>query len=165
MVKNEICLWAASKQNPLFFKICVPKKRTHASNAPVSKIGPDRYMLCICVYQNVWIFDKMCQKFSRWFCIYVSPQNKTTRKSCSQVTDATTFPKPAGQPPKIFQIIHVNNWLWQNCYLQEILNELMVMPENGVTLARSIFADICHSYFNLALWYFKYGEKAYVKCE
>ena len=124
-----------------------------------------RYMLCICVYQNVWIFDKMYQKCSLRFCIYVSPQNKTTRKSCSHVTDATTCPKPAGQPPKIFQIIHVNNWLWQNCYLQEILNELMVMSENGVTLALSILADICHSYFNLALWYFKYGEKAYVKCE
>ena len=58
MVKNEICLWAASKQNPLFFKICAPKKRTHASNAPVSKIGPDRYILRICyVYVYIKMFE------------------------------------------------------------------------------------------------------------
>ena len=47
----------------------------------------------------------------------------------------------------------------------------MVMSENGVAFARRIFAnislilDICHSHFNLELWYFKYGEKALVKCE
>ena len=149
------------KQTKYPFKQNISTQKTHPRLQCSSvKSGPDRYilrMLCICVYHNVWIFDKICQKFSQWFYIYVSPQNKITRKSCSHVTDATTFPMPAGQPPKIFQIIHVNNWLWQNYCMKEILDELMVMPENGITLARRIFAnislipDICHSHFNLEL--------------
>ena len=174
MVKNEICLWGASKQNILFFKICAPKKRTCVTNAPASKVNLTDiyyvYVMYMCISQCLDFWQNVT-KISRWFCIYVSPQNKITRKSCSHVTNATTFPTPAGQPPKIFQIIHVNNWLWQNYCLKEILDELLVKSENGVTLARRILANIrlilviCYSHFNLELWYFKYGEQAFLKCE
>ena len=170
---KSVCGVQANKIS--FFSKFVPPKNASVSPMLQRQKWPWQiyitYMLCICVYHNVWIFGKMWQKFSRWFCIYVSPQNKITRKSCSHVTNATTFPTPAGQPPKIFQIIHVNNWLWQNYCLKEILDELLVTSENGVTLARRILANIrlilviCYSHFNLELWYFKYGEQAFLKCE
>ena len=69
MVKNEICLWAASKQNTLFFKICAPKKRTHTSNAPVSKIGPDRYILGICY---VYVYIKMFESLTKCVKIFLN---------------------------------------------------------------------------------------------
>ena len=60
MVKNEICLLGASQQNTLFFKKCAPKKRTHASNALVSKIGSNRHILCLCyVYVYITKFESL----------------------------------------------------------------------------------------------------------
>ena len=68
MVKYEISLWGASKQNALFFKICAPKKRRHASNAPVSKIGSDRYILRICyVYVYITMFEFLTKCVKKFF--------------------------------------------------------------------------------------------------
>ena len=59
MVKNEICLWGASKQNTLLNKILAPKKRTHASNAPVSKVAlTDIYYVCY-VYVYITMFGSL----------------------------------------------------------------------------------------------------------
>ena len=140
---NMKSLYGVQANKMPFFQNMCPQKTPPCLQCSSVKNRPWQIyitcMLCICVYHNVWIFGKMCQNDFQWFSVYVSPQNKITRKSCSSVTDATTFPTPVGQPPKMFQIIHVNNWLRQNYYLKEILDELMAMPENGVTLARRNF--------------------------
>ena len=45
---------------PFCFKICATKKRVRASNAPVSKIGSDRYILRICyVYVYIAMFKSL----------------------------------------------------------------------------------------------------------
>ena len=45
---------------PFCFKICSTKKRVHASNVPVSKIGSDRYIFRICyVYVYIAMFESL----------------------------------------------------------------------------------------------------------
>ena len=48
-----------ANKKTFFFNMC-PKKRTHAFNAPASKIGSDKYILRTCyVYVYITVFESL----------------------------------------------------------------------------------------------------------